>query len=97
MSLFLKGVRTQHTNIWRGIKWTAQLLYSHKQQLVNLTCIRPKVFKKLLNWLQLYSNLKDIKLLSAAKKLLIFLIIFSNNSSYRLLSEITQHSSATIY
>ena len=47
------------------------------------------MFKKLLDWLQLYSDLKDIKLLLIAEKLLIFLIIFSNNSLYRLLSEVT--------
>ena len=89
MSLFLKGVRTQHTNIWRGIKWTAQLLYSYKQRLVNLTYIRPKVFKKLFNQLQPYSNLKDIKLL-------IFLIIFSNNSLYRLLSKMTCNGTSLV-
>jgi len=66
-----------------------QLLYSHKAQLLSVTQIKPKVFKKLLNWLQEYGGLKDIKLLSAAKKLIIFLIIFSNNTLYRLLSEIT--------
>ena len=27
------------------------MLYSHKQRLVNITYIKPKVFKKLLNWL----------------------------------------------
>ena len=97
MGLFPGGVRTQHTNTWRGTRWTAQLLYGHKQRLVNMTCIRPKVFRKLLKWLQLYGDLKDTKLLSAAEKLLIFLIIFSNNSSYRLLSEVTQHSSTTIH
>ena len=73
------------------------MLYGHEQRLVNMTRIRPEVFRKLLEWLQLYGDLKDTKLLSAAEKLLIFLIIFSNNSSYRLLSEVTQHSSATIH
>ena len=61
MSLFPGGVRTQYTDIWRGIKWISQLLYSHEQRLINLTCMKPKVFKKLLNWLQLYSNLKGYK------------------------------------
>jgi len=67
----------------------AQLLYGHEQRLLNITCMRPKVFRKLLDWLQLYSDLKDTKLLLAAKKLLIFLMIFSNNSLYRLLSKVT--------
>ena len=49
MSLFLGSVRTQHTDIWRGTKWTSQLLYGHEQRLVNLTRVRPEVFKKLLD------------------------------------------------
>jgi len=55
------------------------------------------VFNKLLNWLQEYSGLKDIKLLLVAKKLIIFLIIFSNNALYKLLSKVTQHLLAIIY
>src|SRR6266571_3100939 len=82
MSLFPGGIHTQHTDIWRGTRWTSQLLYGHEQRLVNLTRMRPEVFRKLLDWLQLYGDLKDTKLLSAAEKLLIFLIIFSNNSLY---------------
>jgi len=66
-----------------------QLLYGYKQRLVNITHIRPKVFRKLLNWLQLYSDLKDIKFLLAAEKLIIFLMLFSNNSLYKLLSKVT--------
>jgi phosphoserine aminotransferase len=73
------------------------LLYGHKAQLLNVTQMRPDVFNKLFNWLQEYGGLKDIKLLSAAKKLVIFLIIFSNNALYKLLSKITQHSSAIIH
>ena len=49
-SLLPGGVRTQHTDIWRGTKWTSQLLYGHEQRLVNLTRMKPEVFKKLLNW-----------------------------------------------
>ena len=64
------------------------MLYSYKAQLLSVTRMKPKVFKKLLNWLQEHSGLKNMKLLSAAKKLVIFLIIFSNNTSYRLLSKI---------
>ena len=45
MSLFLGGVRTQHTDVWRGTKWTSQWLYGHEQRLVNLTCMRPEVFR----------------------------------------------------
>ena len=73
------------------------MLYGHEQRLINVTRMRPEVFRNLLDWLQLYGDLKDTKLLSAAEKLIIFLMIFSNNSSYRLLSEVTQHSSATIH
>ena len=40
MSLFPGGVRTQHTDIWRGTRWTSQLLYGHEQRLVNLTRMR---------------------------------------------------------
>ena len=47
------------------------------------------VFNKLLNWLQEYSGLKDIKLLLIAEKLVIFLIIFCNNVLYKLLSKVT--------
>src|SRR6266571_7657479 len=97
MSLFPGGARTQHTDIWRGTRWTTQLLYGHEQRLVNITRMKPEVFRKLLDWLQLHGDLKDTKLLSAAEKLIIFLMIFSNNSSYRLLSEVTQYSSATIH
>ena len=49
-SLLPGGVRTQHTDIWRGTKWTSQLLYGHEQRLVNLTRMKLEVFKKLLNW-----------------------------------------------
>ena len=45
ISLFSGGVCTQYTDIWRGTKWTSQLLYGHEQRLVNLTCMRPKVFR----------------------------------------------------
>ena len=53
--------------------------------------MKPDVFNKLLNWLQEYGGLKDIKLLLMAEKLVIFLIIFYNNASYKLLSKVTQH------
>ena len=46
------------------------------------------MFNKLLNWLQEYGGLKDMKFLSAAKKLIIFLMIFCNNALYKLLSEV---------
>ena len=65
------------------------MLYGHPQRLYNLTRIRPEVFRKLLEWLQINGDLKDTKLLLAAEKLIIFLIIFSNNSLYRLLSKVT--------
>src|SRR5437588_7685110 len=42
------GVRTQHTDVWRGTIWTMQLLYGHEQRLYNLTRMRPEVFNKLL-------------------------------------------------
>jgi hypothetical protein len=58
--------------------------------------MRPEVFKKLLEWLQIHGGLRDSKLLSAAEKLLIFMLIFSNNQSYRLVCEETQHSLSTI-
>ena len=45
ISSFSGGVCTQYTDIWRGTKWTSQLLYGHEQRLVNLTCMRPKVFR----------------------------------------------------
>ena len=73
------------------------MLYGHKARLLSVTRMKLEVFKKLLNWLQEHGGLKDTKLLSAAEKLVILLIIFSNNTSYKLLSEITQHSSATIH
>jgi len=75
----------------------AQLLYGHEARLLSVTRMRLDVFNKLLNWLQEHGGLKDTKLLSAAEKLVIFLMIFSNNASYKLLSEVTQHSSATIH
>ena len=43
ISSFSGGVCAQYTDIWRGTKWTSQLLYGHEQRLVNLTCMRPKV------------------------------------------------------
>ena len=58
------------------------MLYGHKARLLNITRMRPDVFKKLLNWLQVYGGLK---LLSAAEKLVIFPMIFHNNASYKLL------------
>ena len=61
------------------------MLYGHKARLLNITWMRPDVFKKLLNWLQVHGGLKDIKLLSAAEKLVIFPMIFSNNALYKLL------------
>jgi hypothetical protein len=91
--LLLRGV----SDMWRGTRWTTQLLYGHEARLLSVTRMKPEVFKKLLNWLQEHGGLKDTKLLSAAEKLVIFLMIFSNNTSYKLLSEITQHSSATIH
>jgi hypothetical protein len=45
MSLFLGGVCTQYTDVWRGTKWTSQLLYGLEQRLVNLTRMRPEVFR----------------------------------------------------
>ena len=90
------GVRIQHTDMWRGTTWTTQLLYGHPQRLYNLTRMRPDVFRKLLEWLQLYGGLRDTKLLSAAEKLLIFMLVFSNNQSYRLVCEETQHALSTI-
>jgi len=90
------GVRTQHTDIRRGTSWMTQLLYGHPQRLYNLTRMRPEVFRKLLEWLQINGGLKDTKLLSAAEKLLIFLLIFSNNQSYRLVCEETQHAISTV-
>jgi len=51
MSLFLGGVYTQHIDMWRGTRWIMQLLYGHEARLMSLTCIRPEVFRKLLDWL----------------------------------------------
>jgi hypothetical protein len=95
--LLLRGVCTQHTDMWRGTRWTTQFLYGHEARLLSVTRMKPEVFKKLLNLLQEHGDFKDTKLLSAAEKLVIFLMIFSNNTSYKLLSEIIQHSSATIH
>ena len=30
------SVRTQYTDMWRGIRWTTQLLYSHEARLLNI-------------------------------------------------------------
>ena len=84
-----RGVRTQYTDIWRGTQWTTQLLHGHEERLRNVTRMRPEVFKKLLNWIQEYGDLKDLKILSAVEKLLIFLFIFSSNASYRMAYELT--------
>jgi hypothetical protein len=92
-----RGVRTQHTDIWRGTQWTTQLLHGHEERLGNVTRMRPEVFRKLLDWMQEYGDLKDSKLLSAVEKLLIFLFIFSSNASYRMACELTQHASSTIH
>ena len=73
------GVHIQYTDMWHGTTWTTQLLYGHPQRLYNLTRMRPDVFRKLLEWLQLYGGLRDTKLLSAVEKLLIFMLVFSNN------------------
>ena len=51
--------------------------------------MRLEVFRKLLDWMQEYGNLKDLKLLLAAEKLFIFLFIFSSNASYRMAYELT--------
>ena len=51
ISLFLGGIYTQYTDIWKGTRWTTELLYSHEARLISLTYIRPEVFRKLLNWL----------------------------------------------
>ena len=75
MILLLRGVRTQHTDMWRGTTWTTQLLYGHEARLLSVTRMKPGVFKKLLNWLQEHGDFKDTKLLSAAEKLVIFLMI----------------------
>lgn len=92
-----RGVRTQHTDIWRGTQWTTQLLHGHEERLRNVTRMKPEVFRKLLDWMQEYGDLKDSKRLSAAEKLLIFLFLFSSNASYRMACELTQHASSTIY
>jgi hypothetical protein len=39
--------------------------------------MRPELFRKLLDWLQLHGDLKDTKLLSPAEKLIIFLMLFN--------------------
>ena len=36
-SLFPSGTCTQYTDIWRGTRWTTQLLYGHEARLVSLT------------------------------------------------------------
>ena len=73
-----------------------QLLYRHPRRLYNLTRMQPKVFLKLLKWLQINSGLRDTRLLSAAEKLLIFLLVFSSNQSYQVVCKLTQYSLAII-
>ena len=61
-----------------------------------MTWMRLEVFRKLLEWLQINGGVRDIRLLSAAKKLLIFMLIFGQNQSYRLVCEETQYLLSTI-
>ena len=61
-----------------------------------MTRMRPDVFRKLLEWLQLYGGLRDTKLLSAVEKLLIFMLVFSNNQLYKQVYKETQHALSTI-